>query len=84
MSDMQKTINILQEIPEEIATKLTMQDIVEVFSIMLNSSEEDVFEPKIEDFIDALYINLSIKRGLSDIENGRTCTSEELKKELGL
>lgn len=80
MSDIEKTIAILENIPKEISPNLSMREISEVLSIMF--SENDSFEPTIDDFINALYIKLKIEKGLDDIEKGNIYTTEELKRRL--
>ncbi len=82
MSDVQKTINILNELPETIAAKISMRKISEIFSIMFAMNESDDFEPTTRDFIEALYISSKIDQGIEDVKNGHFYTSEELKKEL--
>ncbi len=82
MSDVQKTINILNELPETIAAKISMRKISEIFSIMFAMNENDDFEPTTRDFIEALYISSKIDQGIEDVKNGHFYTSEELKKEL--
>ncbi len=84
MSDTQKTIRMLEEIPDDISSKLSMKEIFETLSIMLVRNDSDVFEPTIEDFFEALSIRIKINQGLKDIENGNVYTTEELKKELGI
>lgn len=84
MSDIQKTINILNKLPESVAVKISMREISEILSIMFGMHENDEFEPTIEDFIEALYVRTKIREGLKDIENGNLYTTEELKKELGI
>ena len=84
MSDIQKTIQILEGIPEDISNKLSIKAISETFSIIFSEHEEEDFEPTIEDFIEALYIRMNILKGIEDAKNGRVYTTEELKKELGL
>ncbi len=82
MNDIQKTINILNEIPKDISSKLSMRELFETLSIMLNINEKDVFEPTIEDFTEALCICFRIEQGIKDIENGNVYTTEELLKEI--
>ncbi len=84
MSDTQKTIKILEGLPDEITAKLSMKDIFETLTIMLGQNENDNFEPTINDFLEALSIKLKIEQSLNDIENGKTYTTEDLKKELGI
>ena len=50
----------------------------------LGQNENDNFEPTINDFLEALSIKLKIEQSLNDIENGKTYTTEDLKKELGI
>ena len=84
MSDTQKTIKILEGLPDDITAKLSMKDIFETLTIMLGQNENDNFEPTINDFLEALSIKLKIEQSLNDIENGKTYTTEDLKKELGI
>lgn len=84
MSELQKTIQILEGLPENISSNLSMKAISETISIMLSENQEENFEPTIEDFIEALYIRTQILNGIEDIENGKEYTTDELKKELGL
>lgn len=84
MSDIQKTINILERIPEDISMKISMRDISEILSIMFGINVDSNFEPTIEDFIEALYIKLKIDEGFDDIKNCRLYTTAELKKELDI
>lgn len=84
MSDVQRTINILNEIPKDIATKISMKTISEILSIMTSMNEEENYEPTLEDFIEAFYIRIKIDKGIEDVKNGKFYTTEELKKELGI
>ena len=85
MSDTQKTIQILEGLPDEITAKLSMKDIFETLTIMLAQNENDNFEPTVNDFLEALSIKISLKQAIDDIENGgKTYTTEEIKKELEL
>ncbi len=43
MSDTQKTIRMLEEIPDDISSKLSMKEIFETLSIMLVRNDSDVF-----------------------------------------
>ena len=82
MSDTQKTIKILEEIPSEISSKLSMREIFEVLSIMLGKNDSDIFEPSAEDFIEALSIRLQINNGLENIKNDELYTTNELLEEM--
>lgn len=84
MSDVQKTINILNEIPKDIATKISMKTISEVLNIMSSINEQENHEPTIEDFLEAFYVRIKIEHGIEDIEKGNFYTTEELKKELNI
>ncbi len=84
MSDVQKTINILNEIPEDIAAKISIKTISEILNIMASMNEDKNHEPTLEDFLEAFYIRMNIEQGLKDVENGNLYTTEELKKELGI
>ena len=68
MSDTQKTIKMLSELPTNISSTLSMRELFEVLIIMLNINEQDDFEPTTEDFLNALSIRISIQKGLDDIE----------------
>ena len=57
MSDIQKTIRILEDIPENISNKISMREISETLSIMFEMHENNNFEPTIEDFLDALCLD---------------------------
>ena len=82
MSDTQKTIKMLSELPTNISSTLSMRELFEVLSIMLNINEQDEFEPTTEDFLNALSIRISIQKGLDDIENNKYYTTNELLEEL--
>lgn len=82
MSDTQKTIKMLSELPTNISSTLSMRELFEVLSIMLNINEQDDFEPTTEDFLNALSIRISIQKGLDDIENNKYYTTNELLEEL--
>ena len=82
MSDTQKAIKMLSELPTNISSTLSMRELFEVLSIMLNINEQDDFEPTTEDFLNALSIRISIQKGLDDIENNKYYTTNELLEEL--
>ena len=82
MSDTQKTIKMLSELPTNISSTLSTRDLFEVLSIMLNINEQDDFEPTTKDFLNALSLRMSIQKGLDDIENNKCYTTNELLKEL--
>ena len=82
MSDTQKTIKMLSELPTNISSTLSMRELFEVLSIMLNINEQDDFEPTTEDFLNALSIRISLQKGLDDIENNNYYTTNELLEEL--
>lgn len=84
MSDVQKTINILNELPQDIATKISMKTISEVLSIMTSMEEDENYEPTLEDFLEAFYIRINIEQGMQDFKRGNFYTTEELKKELDI
>lgn len=82
MSATQKTIKMLSDLPSNIASKLSMREIFEVLSIMLNINGQDNFEPTTDDFLNALSIRINIQKGLDDIENNKYYTTDELLEEL--
>lgn len=82
MSATQKTIKMLSDLPSNISSKLSMREIFEVLSIMLNINGQDNFEPTTDDFLNALSIRMNIQKGLDDIENNKYYTTAELLEEL--
>ena len=78
VSDAQKTIQILQGLPSDISSSLSMREIFETLTIMLNLKENSNFEPTTKDFLEALLIRKKIQKGLEDIENGNVYTTDEL------
>ena len=82
MSDIQKTIQILQGLPEDISSKLSMKEIFEILTIMINLSEDHNFEPTTKDFLEALAIRINMQKGFEDIEDGNVYTTEELLREM--
>ena len=84
MSDTQKTIAILENLPQDISSKLSMREIFEILSIMLETNESEVFEPTTEDFINAMATRIKIQQGIEDVKNENVYSTNELKKELEL
>ena len=82
MSDIQKTIQILEGLPIDISSNLSMKEIFETLSIMINLDENPNFEPTTNDFLEALLIRKKIQKGLEDVENGNVYTTDELLKEM--
>ena len=82
MSDMQKTIQILEGLPIDISSSLSMKEIFETLSIMINLDENPNFEPTTKDFLEALLIRKKIQKGLEDINKGNYVTQEELLEEM--
>ena len=82
MSDIQKTIQILEGLPIDISSNLSMKEIFETLSIMINLDEDPNFEPTTKDFLEALLIRKKIQKGLEDIENGNVYTTDELLREM--
>ena len=82
MSDMQKTIQILEGLPVDISSSLSMKEIFETLSIMINLDENPNFEPTTKDFLEALLIRKKIQKGLEDVKNGNVYTTDELLKEM--
>ena len=68
MSDIQKTIRILEDIPENISNKISMREISETLSIMFEMHENNNFEPTIEDFLEALCVRMQMQVALHDVE----------------
>ena len=82
MSDIQKTIQILEGLPIDISSNLSMKEIFETLSIMINLDEDPNFEPTTNDFLEALLIRKKIQKGLEDVENGNVYTTDELLREM--
>ena len=82
MSDIQKTIQILEGLPIDISSNLSMKEIFETLSIMINLDENPSFEPTTKDFLEALLIRKKIQKGLEDVENGNVYTTDELLREM--
>ena len=82
MSDTQKTIQILEGLPVDISSNLSMKEIFETLSIMINLDENPNFEPTTNDFLEALLIRKKIQKGLEDVENGNVYTTDELLREM--
>ena len=84
MNDTQKIIAIFENLPRYISSKLSMREIFEILSIMLEINESEIFEPTTEDFLNAMAIRIKIQQGIKDIKNKNVYSTNELKKELGI